>query len=145
MGEKETRNVVEKFREFWNDLTQSERNNLYWLLACLRGDDAQASDAVKELTTARIRGILFGGHDTVDFGLFTHPDAKEAKQDALMQMSASRMGSKVWDVLRNRVKAASPHWRGKMNAALKVLVKVMPENKVKDIAKFLDECGRFLE
>jgi len=56
----DTRNVVEKFKDFFTALTNDEQRDLYDIMVMVRGPDHGGdSSKVKEMITARIR-YLFG-------------------------------------------------------------------------------------
>ena len=65
----EKQNVVLKFRKFWNNLDTDEQDGLWNILTALRGCDinteSDKSFTLKFLTSARIRGLLFGDNSII--------------------------------------------------------------------------------
>jgi len=73
-------NVISKFRTFWRGLSDMEQEDLWDVLACLRGCDSKKDlDCLKKFITARIRGALFG--DDGLFGYFIYQSVVSAKRD----------------------------------------------------------------
>jgi len=54
-----SKNLLTKFRKFWRTLSPLEQKRLYDILTALRGED-DGDGRMKDHTTARIRGLLFG-------------------------------------------------------------------------------------
>lgn len=55
------KNVIEKFNEFWMKLNYREQKDLFLLLSATRGPDLYGFQDVKEITTGKIRNLLFKG------------------------------------------------------------------------------------
>lgn len=54
-----SKNLITKFRKFWRTLSPLEQRRMYDIMTALRGED-DGNARVKNHTTARIRGLLFG-------------------------------------------------------------------------------------
>jgi hypothetical protein len=57
--EAQPENVIQKFNKFWNSLQPFEQNDLYDLLAAVRGPDEMGNGDVKQQFTIPIRHLLF--------------------------------------------------------------------------------------
>jgi len=58
--------AIQKFQDFWQGLNSNERHILYDVLTLLRGPD-QNKDFLKEITTEKIRHLLFSGNSPVGY------------------------------------------------------------------------------
>lgn len=122
------KNVLTRFREFFNALSDHEQKELWDVLTVLRGDDKESGLAIKIFITARIRGELLrmthlsdlplGAYMASSFSVakkkFTYPSLVELKR------------------MFNR---APTHWKSHITRAIHVLLKYHPK-RTQDLKKF---------
>lgn len=122
------KNVLTRFREFFKSLADHEQRELWDVLVALRGEDTESSMKLKMFITARIRGELFRMEDVdvLPLGAYIAPTLEDSKY---VETSASLLDFK--DLFAK----ASPHWRGHVTKAIKVLLNHHP-SRCRDLKKF---------
>lgn len=128
---KKQNSVFDKFQKFWRTLTRGEQKALWDVMAAVRGPD-NGSNAIKFLTTARIRHLLIGGSrkerqaDTHWFSAYIFSSLREAKEDGVScRITPKKAKEELYD---------NVHFDKHIRAALRAL-QLRYWTKVSSIAK----------
>ncbi len=116
-----SKNLITKFRKFWRTLSLLEQRRLYDIFTALRGED-DGNSRVKNHTTARIRGSLFGEklrHKGVRGFFRTEPSIIDR---VAVQCLRGKMGGHFYCHVRDAIQALKPY---------------VPKKKFVDLEKFL--------
>lgn len=125
------KNLVQKFREFYFALPKEEQTALFEVITALRGEDG-GDWILKNFTTARIRGALFG-KSQVGF-------AERAICFASLK-KAEAYNRKTWigdkgDLMTLWMKSDS-HFRAHIERAIRALIKFGSKRAISDLMKFI--------
>lgn len=124
-------NLVFKFREFNNNLSEKERKDLWDILTALRGNDKNHAieGAEKCLTTARIRGELFNKKG-FSHGIagYSYPSYSVTPKYAKQQVEKVKKESKDF----------SSHFYAHIRTAILALSEYRPKKAMRDLQKFLN-------
>lgn len=122
------KNVLTRFREFWNTLDNGDQKDLWDVLTALRGDDDETSLELKLFVTARIRGELFRvkAIKVLPLGGYICPTIHDSRQEFTEGSLPN---------LKELFKKASEHWKTHAQRAIRVINKLHP-SRSRDLKKF---------
>ena len=129
------RNLVLKFREFYFNLSYYEQKHLWRIMTALRGNDEnpEFSSQEKCLTTARIRGEMFGVKSfNQGVGGYSYPSYSKVPPYAKRQAH----------VIKKRFDAeARSHFQSHARNAILALMFYRPKRAMRDLKKYIGTRG----
>ena len=129
------KNMILRFREFWSKLTETEQVDMWAILTALRGPDKSGNSEIKILTTARIRGELFGRDHAGDGSLSGfHVYASYKKLKSLYPNIQLTMTGEHSSDIR---KSCDEHFRVHFYAAVCALKRYVPKKQIEDLLELL--------
>lgn len=128
-------NVISKFRKLWNSLSVREKEELWDIMAALRGNDRGANDDVKFATTGRIRGEFLGQNYSRGY---TFTSFAEARKEIEFFTNNHRNGYKPHKVKAHYLEK-SWHFKQHIKQAIQALNRYRPKSSMRDLQKFLKD------
>ena len=125
-------NLITKFRDFWCSLNWTEKKHIWDILTALRGNDDHSgfSGHEKVLTTARIRGELFGENSFSDgIGGYSH---------RFYSQVPSHAKKVVRQVKAKFINEAYSHFHDHVRNAIQALNHYRPKKSMRDLQKFME-------